>query len=90
MDGLTKVYGLMAAAVCAYLAVDRGMWQVLPVAAALGALTVVGGRLLWRSMRGSRRGSRWPLFATFTTWLLLTTIAVVAGVFLVALDKGGI
>lgn len=90
MGGLAKLYGLMALAVCLYLAADRGLWQVLPVAAALWLLTIVAGRLLWRSIRGSRRGSLWPPIASVATWLLLTTVVVVAGVALVALENGGV
>lgn len=79
----------MAAGVAVYLAADRGLWEVIPVAAALWLLTIIGGRLLWRSIRGSRRGSLWPSIATFTTWLLLVTVVVVAGVALVAIEQGG-
>jgi len=80
VNGLTKLYGLMALAVCVYLAVVRGHWVVLPVAAGIGLLTIIAGRLLGKSIRGSRRGSRWPLFASLVTWLLLVTVTFLAGV----------
>lgn len=80
----------MALGVAVYLAVDRGLWPVIPVFVAIGLLTVIAGRLLWRSIRGSRRGSLWPPIAAVTTWLLLVTVVVVAGVFLVALENGGV
>ena len=90
VGGLAKIYGLMALAVCLYLAVDRGLWQVIPVATGVLLITVIGGRLLWRSMRGSRRGSLWPPIASVVTWLMLVTVVVVAGVFLVAIDGGAL
>lgn len=79
MDGLTKLYGLMAGGVCLYLAVYRGIWLVLPVGAGLWLLTMIAGRLLDQAIRGSRRGSWWPLFASFVTWLLLVVVTVLAG-----------
>lgn len=88
--GLAKVYALMSGAVCLYLAADRGLWVALPFWALSWLLTIIAGRLLWRSIRGSRRGSLWPSIATFTTWLLLVTTVIVAGVALVAIEQGGV
>ena len=90
MDGLTKLYGIMALGVAVYLTLDRGLWQVWPVAAGVWLLTIIGGRLLWRAIRGSRRGSLWPPIASVVTWLMLVTVVVVAGVFLVAIDGGAL
>lgn len=83
MDGLTKLYGLLALAVCLYLAVGRGIWQVLPVAVGLWLLTMIAGRLLDQAIKGSRRGSWWPPFASLVTWLLLVVVVVLSGVALV-------
>lgn len=79
MDGLTKIYGVMAGGVCLYLAVYRGIWLVLPVGAGLWALAMLAGRLLDQAIRGSRRGSWWPLVASAVTWLLLVVVTVLAG-----------
>jgi hypothetical protein len=80
MGGLAKLYGLMALAVCVYLAVDRGHWVVLPVAAALWLLAMVAGRLLNNVVRKSRRGSRFALVSIFITWALVVTVFFLAGV----------
>ncbi len=80
MDGLTKLYGLMALAVCVYLAVDRGLWIVLPVAAGIWLLAIVASRLLNNVVRKSRRGSRFALFSIIFTGVLCVVVTFLAGV----------
>lgn len=80
VGGLAKIYSVMGGGVVAYLALGRGDWIVLPVFVGVWLLTIVGGRLLGKSIRGSRRRSRWPLFASVVTWLLLVVVTFLAGV----------
>lgn len=79
MGGLAKIYAGMSFAVCVVLAVSYGQWLALPFWAVSWLLIIVAGRLLGKAIRGSRRGSPWPLFASVVTWLLLVVVVFLAG-----------
>ena len=79
VGGLAKIYAGMSAAVAVVLAVGYGQWLALPLWALAWLLTIVGGRLLGKAIRGSRRRSPYPLIATVVTWLLLVVVVFFGG-----------